>query len=145
MTEVSHLKKAEQGLEICKRSTFCRESYGQRFLGFSGRLIHRFSDRTTNHQHRSLVEAFKRPNEVNLSFKTTRSISQIVCLLQDNAPPYTATVTTGALEEMHWEMLPHPAYSTELVPSDFYLFGPLKEVLEGKIFRADNEVKLFLL
>jgi hypothetical protein len=43
---------------------------------------------------------------------------------------------------MHWEVLLHPAYSLYLVPSDFYLFSPVKEALGGKRFRADNELKL---
>jgi hypothetical protein len=43
---------------------------------------------------------------------------------------------------MQWEVLPYPAYSPDLVLSDFHLYGPLKEALEGKIFRADNEVKI---
>jgi hypothetical protein len=49
-------------------------------------------------------------------------------------------VTTGTLEEMHWEVLPHRTYSPHLAPSDFHLFGPLKEDLGGKIFRADDDV-----
>jgi len=51
-------------------------------------------------------------------------------------------VTTGTLEEMHWEVLPHPAYSPDLAPNDFHLFGPLKEALGGKRFTADDVVKL---
>jgi hypothetical protein len=38
---------------------------------------------------------------------------------------------TGTVEEMYWEVLPHPAYSTDLVAGDFHLFGPLKETLGG--------------
>jgi hypothetical protein len=53
-------------------------------------------------------------------------------------------VTTETLEEMHWEVLPHPDYRPDLVPSSFRLFGPLKEALGGKRFRADTEVKLFV-
>jgi hypothetical protein len=45
---------------------------------------------------------------------------------------------------MHWEVLPHPAYSSDLSRSEFHLFDPLKEALEGKRFTADNEVKLFV-
>jgi len=41
-------------------------------------------------------------------------------------------VTTGTQEEMHWEVLQHPACSPDLVPSDFHLFGPLKGALGGK-------------
>jgi len=43
------------------------------------------------------------------------------------------------LEEMHWEVLPGG-----LAPSNFHLFGTVKEVLRGKTFTADDEVKLFV-
>jgi len=55
---------------------------------------------------------------------------------------HTAAVTTGTLEEMHWEMLPYPVYSPDLVKSDFHLFGSLKESPGGKRIKADDEVKL---
>jgi len=42
---------------------------------------------------------------------------------------HTAVVTTGTLEEMHWQILPHPVYSPDLVPSDFHVFGPPREAL----------------
>jgi hypothetical protein len=51
-------------------------------------------------------------------------------------------VTTGTLEEVHWEVLSHPACSSDLAPRDFHLFGSLKEALGGKIFTADDEVKI---
>jgi len=35
----------------------------------------------------------------------------------------------------------HPAYSPDLVPSDFHLFGPLKEALRGRRFSCDDDVK----
>ena len=38
-------------------------------------------------------------------------------------------------------MLPHPPYSTDLAPSDFFLFGPLKDFLRGQKFKDDGEVK----
>jgi histone-lysine N-methyltransferase SETMAR len=44
---------------------------------------------------------------------------------------------------MYWEILLHPAYSPDLVPSDFHLFSPVKDALGGKRFRADNEIKLY--
>jgi len=43
---------------------------------------------------------------------------------------------------MHWKVLPHLAYSPDLVPRDFQLFDPFKEALRGKRFRDDDEVKL---
>jgi hypothetical protein len=35
----------------------------------------------------------------------------------------------------------HPAYSPDLAPSDFHLFGPLKEALRGRRFPCDDDVK----
>jgi hypothetical protein len=53
-------------------------------------------------------------------------------------------VRTGTLQEMHWEVLPHPAYSSDLAPINFHVFGLLKEAPGEKGFRADGEVKLFV-
>jgi hypothetical protein len=57
MTAVNDIKKAEQWLKTRKDYTLCRESYSQQFLGLSGHLSLRFSDRTMNHQHSLLFEA----------------------------------------------------------------------------------------
>jgi len=35
----------------------------------------------------------------------------------------------------------HPAYSLDLAPSDFHLFGPLKAALRGRRFSCDDDVK----
>jgi histone-lysine N-methyltransferase SETMAR len=35
----------------------------------------------------------------------------------------------------------HPAHSPDLAPSDFHLFGLLKEALGGRRFRCDEDVK----
>jgi histone-lysine N-methyltransferase SETMAR len=40
-----------------------------------------------------------------------------------------------------FEVLGHLPYSPDLAPSDFYLFGSLKEHLRGQKFADDNEVK----
>jgi hypothetical protein len=58
--------------------------------------------------------------------------------------PHTAAVTTGTLEEMHWEVLSHYAYIPRLIQSDFRIFRPLNKALGGKIFKADDDVKHFV-
>jgi len=45
------------------------------------------------------------------------------------------------LQQLGWEVLPHPPYSLDLVPGDFHLLGPLKEFLGGRYFSTDDEVK----
>jgi hypothetical protein len=46
-----------------------------------------------------------------------------------------ATVTTG------WTVLSHPPYSHDLAPSDFDLFGLLKDALRKRSFSNDDEMK----
>jgi histone-lysine N-methyltransferase SETMAR len=66
-----------------------------------------------------------------------------VILLQDNVRSHTAQLTTNVLEKMHWEVLPHPPYSPDLSPCDFYLFEPLKEALSDSQFQDDDGVAEF--
>ena len=61
-----------------------------------------------------------------------------VAFLQDNAHPHTAKTTMETLRKLKWNLLTHPLYSPNLVPSDFYLFGRLKSDLQG-IWFADND------
>jgi len=44
------------------------------------------------------------------------------------------------IQTLKWNVLPHPPYSPDLVPSGYHLFGPLKEHLGGKRFRKNEEV-----
>ena len=42
---------------------------------------------------------------------------------------------------MDWKIMPQPPYSPDLVPSDFHLFGPLKDKLRGHHFETDADAK----
>jgi histone-lysine N-methyltransferase SETMAR len=42
---------------------------------------------------------------------------------------------------MGWTVLPRPLYSPDLTPSDFHIFGPLKDALRGRRFADDDELK----
>ena len=44
------------------------------------------------------------------------------------------------LQELGFELLPHPPYSPDLAPSDIFLFSDLKRMLAGKKFCADEEI-----
>ena len=66
---------------------------------------------------------------------------QNVILHHDNARPHTAHATTDLIAAKGWTVLPHPPYSPDLAPSDFFLFGPLKDNLRGQKFDNDEEVQ----
>ena len=60
---------------------------------------------------------------------------------QDNARPHTSLVTRQKLLQLGWDILPHPPYSPDLAPSDYYLFRSLQNFLDGKTFTSNEEVK----
>ena len=68
-------------------------------------------------------------------------LSKGIVLLHDNARPHTAAYTVETLQKLEFEAVAHPLYSPDLVPSDYHLFGPLKEALRGRRFTTDQELK----
>jgi transposase len=76
--------------------------------------------------------------ERNLTVTAERYCQQLRCLeeaiqqkrpgrrhgviLQNNTRPHTANMTNAAIQELDWEILPHPPYSPDLGPSDYHLF-----------------------
>jgi hypothetical protein len=49
-----------------------------------------------------------------------------VILQHDHARPHTARLTFEKIENLEWEVLPHPPYSPDLTPSNYHLFGFVK-------------------
>jgi histone-lysine N-methyltransferase SETMAR len=68
-------------------------------------------------------------------------LSKGVLLLHDNARLHTATATVQTVQRLGSELLPHPPYSPDLVSSDFYIFGPLKETVRGHRFGSHGGVQ----
>ena len=42
--------------------------------------------------------------------------------------------------ELCFELLPHPAYSPDLTPRDYWLFADVKKMLQGKRFDFNEKV-----
>jgi hypothetical protein len=62
--------------------------------------------------------------------------------LHNNATPHTAgKIKRENIEKLCWEILEHPLHNPDLAPSDFHLFGKLKENLPRKTFASDQEVE----
>ena len=64
-----------------------------------------------------------------------------VLLQYDNARLHTSFKTREAISFFGWTTISHPSYLPDLAPSDFHLFGPLKENLRARHFSSDEEVK----
>jgi len=68
-------------------------------------------------------------------------LSTGVLLQHDSAWPHTACSTVATIQDLSFKCLRHPPYSPDLAPSDFHIFGPLKEAMGGMSFRSDEEVQ----
>ena len=72
--------------------------------------------------------------------KRQGKLSEGVLLQQDNAKVHTCKVAMDAVERNRYELIPHPVYSPDLAPSDFFLFPNLKKDIRGLHFQSDEEV-----
>jgi histone-lysine N-methyltransferase SETMAR len=62
-----------------------------------------------------------------------------IIFYQDNAPTHKIVLTMGKLRDLHYELLEHPPYSTDLARSHFYLFPKLKLFHVGQRFSSNQE------
>lgn len=70
----------------------------------------------------------------NFMKKKGRATVRDVMLHHDNAAPHKAALVTEYLREERVKLLPHPPYSPDLAPCDFYLFPKIKKELGGRRF-----------
>ncbi len=59
----------------------------------------------------------------------------------DNASCHTSTITLAFLGEHNMDLLPHPPYSPDLAPNDYFLYPELKKILRGQNFRNIQSVQ----
>jgi histone-lysine N-methyltransferase SETMAR len=52
----------------------------------------------------------------------------------DNAPAHSSGVVAAKLMELGFQLVPHPLFSPDLAPSDYYLFPNMKKLLAGRRF-----------
>jgi histone-lysine N-methyltransferase SETMAR len=71
---------------------------------------------------------------------TAEDARRNVVLYFDNASPHTATAIVNLLRSHRMKRPPHPPFSPDLAPSDFYLFGKLKTALSWAEFEDEHEL-----
>ena len=74
----------------------------------------------------------------NFMKKRGRTSVRDVMLHHDNAAPHKSAVVMEYLRKEWIKLLPHPPYSPDIAPCDFFLFPQIKKELKGKSF---NNVK----
>ena len=72
--------------------------------------------------------------------KRRGKLSKGILLQQDNARVHICKIAMDAVERNEYGLIPHPAYSRDLSPSDYFLFPNLKKDIRGHHFRSNEEV-----
>jgi histone-lysine N-methyltransferase SETMAR len=67
--------------------------------------------------------------------KPQGQLARRILLHHNNARPFTARVNQERIQELQLELLEHPPYNPDLVPTDFHLFGMLKKTPSWQTFR----------
>jgi len=62
-------------------------------------------------------------------------------LHHDNAPSHAALLTRRFLTDNNMTVVPHPPYSPDPAPNDFFLFPKLKMKLKGRRFQTLEEIQ----
>ena len=120
-------------------------SAGKLMLTFSwdsqGPVLEHYQERGSTINNACYSEVLIDRLKPEIRSKRWGHLSKGIVLLHDNARPHTAAHTVETLQNLKFEVLAHPPYNPELAPSDYHLFGPLKEALRGRRFTADQELK----
>lgn len=111
------------------------------FWDSQGVLLEHYSENGVTVTSSSYSELLQEKLKPAIRSKRRGLLSQGVLLLHDNARPHTALKTIETVQKLKFEVLQHPAYSPDLAPSDYHLFGPLKDNLRGRHFGTTNELK----
>ncbi len=62
-------------------------------------------------------------------------------LHHDGAPAHRADIVVNFLQATGTNILPHPPYSPDLAPSDFFLFNRMKKNMRGLTFNSMDELR----
>lgn len=74
-------------------------------------------------------------------FRVRPEIGSTWILHHDNAPSHSALAVREFLAEKHITVLPHPPYSPDLAPCDFFIFPKMKKGMKGHHFGSVDNVQ----
>ncbi|KAA6398357.1 MAG: hypothetical protein EZS28_006119, partial [Streblomastix strix] len=67
-----------------------------------------------------------------------------VILHIDNSPVHNSKISKNYVKDTILHRVDHPAYSPDLAPSDFWLFGDLKRSMKGQRFQEQEQLENFV-
>jgi histone-lysine N-methyltransferase SETMAR len=88
------------------------------------------------------VEVLKRLRESIRKKRKEMWESNFWFLHHDNAPSHTSLLVAQYLTKHNVTTIPHPPYSPDLAPCDFFLFPKLKSTMKGRRFQTIDDIQV---
>ena len=124
-----------------KGGTFVWKSYAVLLLEQRWHYHNRlFRTGPYNHWKLLLYSALLAKLRSTLAKKRHGKLQKGILLLHDNAPAHRSTMAVHTSMQCGFKILPHPQYSPDLAPSDFFLLPSLKKHLKGQRFHSNEDV-----
>lgn len=89
-------------------------------------------------------QKLQRLNDVLHQKRPVLAEQKDVILLNDKSRSHVAKLTQQKTEQLEWEVLPHPPWSSDLSPTDYHLLPSLRNYLRNKHCEDFDELKLDL-
>ena len=123
--------KTQQSARKVMASVFC-DTHGEIFIDYfeKGRTI-------TGAYYVALLDRLV--NEIRK--KRPHLKKKKILFHDDNAPSHTLNIAQANKHELGFESFPHPPYSSDLAPNDYYLFPNLKIWLCGRRFKMTEKIE----
>ena len=122
-----------------QHATICWQGDGHSILGRKRRYYVRLFTKE-KYNNRSVLRKLLDQLRTAIREKRRGKLSKGVLLQQDKARVHTCKVAMDAVERNGYALIPQPAYSPDLAPSDFFLFPNFIKDIRGCHFRSDEEV-----
>ena len=134
------LGQNDQRHQICRKGFQSRKRLFTVFFNYQGSVAVDILPANTTVTGSYYAETVLPKVAQEISSQRPNSGTQNVLLLHDNASPHKTRAITRFLEENKIQVLPHPPYSPDLAPCDFWLFPLLKDRLAEKKFHRIQDL-----
>ncbi len=101
------------------------------FFDETGEILVDFKDPKVTVDSDNYCDILRRLKEQLRRRRPEKWVGRNFFLHHDNAPTHTAAITLALIGSSGIDMIPHPPYSPDLAPCDYYLFPRLKNQLRG--------------
>ncbi len=96
-----------------------------------GPVLTEFKENNTTVCKESYVDLLRRLRERIRRKRPELWAAKSFLIHHDNASLHTATLTLDYLRDNNMDTVPHPPYSPDLAPADYFFFGRVKDQIRG--------------